>query len=29
MAEKTTKTDLEWRHQLTPEQFHVTREHGT
>ena len=29
MAEKFTKTDLEWRHQLTPEQFHVTREKGT
>jgi peptide-methionine (R)-S-oxide reductase len=29
MSEKITKTDEEWRAQLTDEQFHVTREHGT
>jgi peptide-methionine (R)-S-oxide reductase len=28
-ALKVTKTDAEWRKQLTPEQFHITREHGT
>jgi peptide-methionine (R)-S-oxide reductase len=29
MAEKVSKTDKEWRAELTPEQYHVTREHGT
>jgi peptide-methionine (R)-S-oxide reductase len=26
---KVQKTEAEWREQLTPEQFHVTRKHGT
>ena len=29
MSEKYRKTDDEWREQLTPEQFRVTREKGT
>lgn len=29
MAEKVTKTTEEWQGQLTPEQYHVTRERGT
>ena len=29
MSEKIVKTEAEWRQQLEPEQFHVTREHGT
>ena len=27
--DKLKKTDQEWRSLLTPEQYHVTREHGT
>ena len=26
---KVKKTDVEWREQLSPEQFHVCRQHGT
>ncbi len=26
---KTAASEAEWRNKLTPEQFHVTREHGT
>jgi peptide-methionine (R)-S-oxide reductase len=29
MTEKVMKTDAEWRAQLSPEQFQVTRKHGT
>ena len=27
--EKIAETDAHWRERLTPEQYHVTREHGT
>ena len=29
MVKKITKTEEEWREQLTEEEFHVTRQHGT
>ena len=28
-APKVNKTDAEWRKELTPEQYRITREHGT
>jgi peptide-methionine (R)-S-oxide reductase len=29
MTERIDKSEVEWKSQLTPEQFHVLREHGT
>ncbi len=29
MAQKVSKTDEEWREQLKPEEYQVTREKGT
>jgi peptide-methionine (R)-S-oxide reductase len=29
MADETELTDAEWRERLTPEQYHICREHGT
>jgi peptide-methionine (R)-S-oxide reductase len=28
-ADRVVKTDAEWRSALTPEQYHITRQHGT
>ena len=29
MTEKVVKSDAEWRRELEPQEYHVTREHGT
>ena len=29
MVEKITKTDVEWKALLTPEQYRILRRHGT